>query len=46
MYILSFASVCFSTQPKPLFIFLQSDAGSNNKWDKTKSCKNVKLEGV
>ena len=46
MYILSFASVCFSTQTKPLFIFLQSEAGSNNKRDKTKSYKNEKLEGV
>ena len=26
-------------QPQPFFIFLQSEAGSKNKRDKTKSCK-------
>ena len=26
-------------QPQPLFAFLQSEAGSDNKQDKTKSCK-------
>ena len=35
--ILSFVSTTFSTQPQPLFVFLQSEAGSNNKRDKTKS---------
>ena len=35
----SFVSTTFSAQPQPLFVFLQSKAGSNNKWDKTKSFK-------
>ena len=33
-------------QPQPLFVFLQSEAGSNNKRDKTKSCKHESHEGV
>ena len=33
-------------QPQPLFFFLQSEAGSNNKRDKTKSCKHESNEGV
>ena len=37
--ILNFVSTTFSMQPQPLFVFLQSVAGSGNKWDKTKSCK-------
>ena len=37
--ILSFVSTSFSTQPQPFFVYLQSSAGSNNKQDKTKSCK-------
>ena len=43
--ILSFFSISFSTEPQPLFIFLQSEAGSNNKRDKTKSCKYQSHEG-
>ena len=31
--------ISFSTQPQPLLGSLQSDAGSNNKQGKTKSCK-------
>ena len=31
-------------QPQPLFAFLQSEAGSNNKRDKTKSCKHESHE--
>ena len=33
-------------QPQPLFVFLQSEAGSNNKRDKTKSCKHQSHEGI
>ena len=36
----------FSTQPQPLLVFLQSEAGSNNKGDKTKSCKHQSHEGI
>ena len=43
---LSFVSTCFSTQPQPLFVFLQSSAGSNNKRDKTKSCKHQSHECI
>ena len=32
-------------QAQLLFVFLQSEAGSNNKRDKTKSCKLESLEG-
>ena len=46
LYILSFVSTCFSTQPQPLLVFLQSEAGSNNKRDKTKSCKHQSHEGL
>ena len=41
-----FVSISISTQPKPLLIFLQSEAGSNNKRDKTKSCKHQSHEGL
>ena len=44
--ILSFVSTSFSTQPQPLFAFLQSEAGSNNKRGKTKSCKHQSHEGL
>ena len=44
--ILSFVSTSFPTQPQPLFVFLRSEAGSNDKWDKTKSCKYQSHEGV
>ena len=43
--ILSFVSTTFFTQTQPLFVFLQSGAGSNNKRDKTKSCKHQRQEG-
>ena len=43
---LSFVSTTFSTQPQPLFVFLQYEAGSNNKRDKTKSCKHQSHERV
>ena len=43
---ISFVSISFSTQPQPLFVFLQSEAGSNNKRDKTKSCKHQSHEGI
>ena len=33
-------------QPQPLFVFHQSEAGSNNKRDKTKSCKHQSHEGI
>ena len=33
----SFISASFSIQPQPMLVFLQSEAGSNNKGDKTKS---------
>ena len=44
--ILRFVSTTFSTQPQPVFVFLQSEAGSNNKRDKTKSCKHESHEVV
>ena len=44
--ILSFVSTSFSTQPQPLFVFLQSEAGSNNKRYKTKSSKHQGHEGL
>ena len=44
--ILSFVSTSFSTQPQPLFVFLQFGAGSNNKEDKIKSCKHQSHEGI
>ena len=34
----------YATQP--LFVFLQSEAGSNDKRDKTKSCKHQSHEGI
>ena len=40
----SFVWTSFSTQPEPLFVFLQFEAGSNNKRDKTKSCKHQSHE--
>ena len=43
--ILSFVSTTFFTQTQPLFVFLQSGAGSNNKRDKTKSSKHQSHEG-
>ena len=42
----SFVSISFSTQPQPLFVFLQSEAGSNNERDKTKSCKQQSHGGI
>ena len=33
-------------QPRPLCVFLQSEVRSNNKRDKTKSCKNQSYEGI
>ena len=36
----------FSTQPPPLFVFVQSETGSNNKQDKTKSCKHQSHKGI
>ena len=36
----------FSMQTQLLFVFLQSEAGSNNKQDKAKSCKHKNHEGV
>ena len=44
--ILSFASNSFPVQPEPLFVFLPSEAGSNNKRDKTKSSKHQSHEGI
>ena len=44
--ILSFISTSFSTHPRPLFVFIQSEAGSNNKRDKTKSCKHQSHKGI
>ena len=41
-----FVSTSFSTQPQPLFVFLQSEAGLNNKRDKTKLCKNQSHEVI
>ena len=41
-----FTSTTFSTQPQHLLVFLQSEAGSNNKRDKTKSCKHQSHEGL
>ena len=38
---LRFISTTFSTQPQPLFVFLQYEAGSNNKRDKTKSWEGI-----
>ena len=46
--ITSFVSISFSTQPQPLValvVFLQSEAGSDNKRDKTKSCKHQSYGG-
>ena len=43
---LSFVSTSFSTQHQPLFVFLQSEAGSNNKRDKTKLCKYQSRESI
>ena len=44
--ILSFASTSFCTQTQPSFVFLQFEAGSNNKPDKTKLCKHQSHEGI
>ena len=44
--ILSFVSISFSTQPQPLVVFLQSEASSVNKRDKTKSCKHQSHGGI
>ena len=33
-------------EPQSLFVFFQSEAGSNNKRDKTKSCKHQSYEGI
>ena len=33
-------------QPQPFFVFLQSEAGLNDKRDKIKSCKRESHEGV
>ena len=43
--ILSFVSITLSTQPLPLSVFLQSETSSNNKRDKTKSCKHQSHDG-
>ena len=43
---LSFVSTSFTTQPQPLFVFLQSEAGLNKKWSKTKVCKHHRHEGL
>ena len=43
---LNFDSISFSTQPQPLFAFLQSSACSNNKRDETKSCKHQSHEDI
>ena len=37
---------CVYVLPQPLLIFLQPEAGSNNKRDKTKSCKYQSHEGI
>ena len=37
--------ISFSVQPQPLLVSLQSEAGSNNKQDKTKSCKHRTHKG-
>ena len=42
----SFVSTSFSRQPQTLYVFLQSETGSNNKRDKTKSCKHQSHEGI
>ena len=42
----SFVSTSFSRQPQPLYVFLQSETGSNNKRDKTKSCKHQSHEDI
>ena len=44
--ILSFVSTSFSMQPQPLIIFLQSEAGTNNKQGKNKSCKYQSHKGI
>ena len=44
--ILSFVSISFSTQFQPLFVFLQYEAGSNNKRDKTKLYKHQSHGGI
>ena len=36
---LRFVWTFFYMQPQPLFVFLESEAGSNNKGDKTKLSK-------
>ena len=38
-WILRFVSTTFLTQPQALPVFLQSESGSINRRDKTKSCK-------
>ena len=43
---LTFVSTSFSTQPQPLFVFFQSEAGSNNNREKTKSCKHQSHEVI
>ena len=45
-WILRFVSTTFLTQPQPLSVFLQSESGSNNRRDKTKSCKHQHHERV
>ena len=39
-------SISFSTQPQLLFACIQSETGSNNKRDKTKSCKHQSHDGI
>ena len=34
------------TQPQPLFVFLQSEASSNNERDRAKSCKDQSHEVI
>ena len=44
--ILNFVSTSFSAQPQPLYVFVRFEAGSNNKREKTKSCKHQNHEGI
>ena len=43
---MSLVSISFSAEPQPLFIFFQSEAGSNNQRDKTKLCKHQSHEAI
>ena len=46
LYILSFVWTTFFMEPQPLFVFLQSEAGSNINGDKAKSCKHQSHDGA